>query len=350
MARQLRHNTAGGWYHITARGMGRRKIFLRDRDREHFLELLEGMVGRYGIVLHAYVLMEDHYHLLIETPHANASRALQWLNVSYAAWFNARHDGCGPLFQQRYKGIPVDGEGAWALTCSVYIHLNPVRITSLGVGKAARARGKSGGLPRETTRAEVAARLAKLREYRWSSYPVYAGYAAKPEWLTCGTLWGRACGKGREPKREYRRCLEDSRQGLAEGAFARLTAAVAIGGTAFVARLRKKIPRHAGGDTNARAWRVLLPFGDVVAAVEAVKGEAWTDFADRKGDWGRDLALCVGRMRCGLTLGELGAQAGGLTVPAVAKAVGRMAERLKTDRVVRRASAQVLKLLKTSKV
>lgn len=71
--------------------MGRRGIFTDDRDRERFLELLEGMVGRYGVVLHAYVLMANHYHLLIETPAGNASRALQWLNLSYAAWFNARH-------------------------------------------------------------------------------------------------------------------------------------------------------------------------------------------------------------------------------------------------------------------
>ena len=62
MARQLRHHTAGGWYHITARGMGRREIFADDRDRGHFVKLLAGMVGRYNVILHAYVLMENHYH------------------------------------------------------------------------------------------------------------------------------------------------------------------------------------------------------------------------------------------------------------------------------------------------
>ena len=66
MARQLRHHYAGGWYHITARGMGRREIFKDDRDREHFIELLEGMAGRYGVILHAFVLMDNHYHLLLE--------------------------------------------------------------------------------------------------------------------------------------------------------------------------------------------------------------------------------------------------------------------------------------------
>jgi REP element-mobilizing transposase RayT len=66
MARQLRHHYAGGWYHITARGMRRREIFKDDCDREHFIELLEGMVGRYGVILHAFVLMDNHYHLLLD--------------------------------------------------------------------------------------------------------------------------------------------------------------------------------------------------------------------------------------------------------------------------------------------
>ena len=347
MARQLRHHFAGGWYHITARGMGRREIFADGRDREHFLELLAGMVDRYGVVLHAYVLMDNHYHLLIETPSGNASRALQWLNGSYGVWYKAKHSHSGPLFQARFKSIPVDGEGSWALMCSVYIHLNPVRVKALGLGKEDREREKAGFLPKEPTGEQVKARLAKLRGHRWSSYPAYAGYAPKPEWLTCETL-GRRAGaeRGKDDKAGYRRYLEDYlRQGVEEGAFARMTAAVAIGGTAFVEGLRKRIPKRAGGETNARAWRRLLPFGEVVKAVEAVKGEPWAAFADRQGDWGRDLALTIGRMRCGLTLRELGGQAGGMGVQAVAKACGRMNERLKTDKGLQRSLARVRRFL-----
>jgi REP element-mobilizing transposase RayT len=347
MARQIRHNVEGGWYHITTRGMGRREIFLEDRDREHFVELLSGLVERYGIVLHAYVLMENHYHLLIETPHANASRALQWLNVSYAAWFNAKHRRTGPVFQQRYKGIPVDGEGSWALACSVYVHLNPVRVQSLGLGKEDRAREKAGFLPKEPSRAQVAARLAKLRGHRWSSYPAYAGYSAKPGWLTCEGLWRRVgTGKGKEDgKADYRRYLEDClRQGVEEGAFARITSAVAVGGAAFVERLRRKVPPSARSDTNARAWRRLLPFGEVVKAVETVKGEEWASFADRKGDCGRDLALYVARMNCGLSIPELAAFAG-IAPSAASKALQRMKKRLPGDRklkaMFRKVSAEI---------
>jgi REP element-mobilizing transposase RayT len=327
--------------------MGRREIFGDDRDREHFLELLAGMVDRYGVVLHAYVLMDNHYHLLIETPSGNASRALQWLNGSYSVWYKTKRNHSGPVFQARFKSIPVDGEGSWALMCSVYIHLNPVRVQTLGLGKEERKREKAGFLPKEPPKTQVLARLAKLRGHRWSSYPAYAGYAPKPEWLTCETLWWRAgAEKGKDAKASYRSYLEEYlRLGVVAGAFAQITAAVAIGGTAFIEGLRKKIPKRAGGDTNARAWRRLLTFAKVVKAVEAVKGEPWETFADRKGDWGRDLALHIGRMRCGLTLLELGKHAGGMGVQAVAKACGRMAEKLKTDKGLHRALVRVRRSL-----
>jgi hypothetical protein len=290
--------------------------------------------------------MDNHYHLLIETPHANASRALQWLNVSYASWYNAGHGRTGPLFQQRYRGIPVDGEGSWALACGVYIHLNPVRVQALGLGKEGRGREKAGFLPAEPTEERVKALLAKLRGHRWSSYPAYAGYAPKPEWLTCERLWWRAgTEKSGGAKAAYRRYLEDClRQGVGEGAFARITAAVAIGGAAFVESLRRKVPPSARSDTNARAWRRLLPFAEVVKAVEAVKGEEWGSFADRKGDCGRDLALYVARMNCGLSIPELAALAG-IGSAAASKALQRMKERLPGDRkltsIFRKVSAEI---------
>ena len=82
MARPVRVDVEGGWYHVTARGIERRAIFEDGREYEHFVELLPEMSERYGVEIHAYVLMVNHYHLLIRTPRANASAAIQWLNVS----------------------------------------------------------------------------------------------------------------------------------------------------------------------------------------------------------------------------------------------------------------------------
>jgi hypothetical protein len=133
------------------------------------------------------------------------------------------------------------------------------------------------------------------------------------------------------------------RQGVEEGVFGRLTAALAIGGAAFIGNLRRKVPRRAGGETNARAWRRLLPFAEVVRAIETVRGERWDDFIGRHGDYGRDLALHIGRLKCGLTLRERGKEAGGMTVPGVAKACERMAERLKQDRTIQLLSSKIIK-------
>ena len=101
MARPLRISRPGSWYHLTARGNERRPIFRDDGDRQRFLTLLESWVERYRVRLHAYVLMNNHYHLLAQTLEANLSDAMQWLNVGYSVWFNRRHRRVGHLFQGR---------------------------------------------------------------------------------------------------------------------------------------------------------------------------------------------------------------------------------------------------------
>jgi REP element-mobilizing transposase RayT len=112
MARALRIERPGGRYHVTARGNERKAIYRSDTDRAHFLELLGEATEAFGIRVHAYVLMDNHYHLLVETPEANLSQAMQWLNVSYSVWFNRRHDRAGHLFQGRFKSVVVEDDAA----------------------------------------------------------------------------------------------------------------------------------------------------------------------------------------------------------------------------------------------
>jgi putative transposase len=334
MARPLRIQVADGWHHVTARGMDRKAVFRDDADRAHFLQLLEDMVGRYRVGLHAYVLMDNHYHLLIQTPQANGSAAMQWLNVSYSVWFNRRHRRCGPLFQGRFKSIPVEAEGTWALQASLYLHLNPVRVRRLALGKEQRrAEGRGVVAPGDEV---VRARLQALRRHRWSSYGAYAGYRSKPGWLECEALWARSQRVGLDARGSYRQWIEEYlRQGIEESVTARLTAAVAIGSVTFLERLRRQVKGNGTEQPEVRRWRRLMPFARVVAAVEGVKGEDWRGFCDRRGDWGRDLALWLGRKHCGLTLRELGAAAHGMAYPAASKAIKRMAERLQQDRHLR---------------
>ena len=112
MPRSLRLVRLGVWYHITARGIERRPIFSDDRDHTHFLELVAELGERFGVRLLAYVLMENHYHLMAELSELNLSQAMRWLNVSYSVWFNRRHDRAGYLFQGRFKSVIVDPD-AW---------------------------------------------------------------------------------------------------------------------------------------------------------------------------------------------------------------------------------------------
>ena len=129
MARPLRVNVVDGWYHCMNRGLERRTIFGDARDHQHFLELLAETVDRFRFRVHGYCLMDNHYHAIIQTPDANLSQGMQWLGLAYSAWFNARHDRVGHLFQGRFKSVPVE-EGAWAFDLSVYVHLNPVMSKS----------------------------------------------------------------------------------------------------------------------------------------------------------------------------------------------------------------------------
>jgi len=110
MARPLRLEYEGAVYHITSRGNARASIFLDKDDRSRFLEVLADVVERYGWICHAYCLMTNHYHLLIETPDASLSHGMQLLNGVYTQWFNRRRDRVGHLLQGRFKAILVEKE------------------------------------------------------------------------------------------------------------------------------------------------------------------------------------------------------------------------------------------------
>ena len=143
MARPLRIEIAGGWFHVTSRGNERRPIFRDDRDRLALLDRIGRMVREYRVCIHAYVFMHNHFHLFLETPEANLSRAMQWLNLSYTVYFNFRHRRCGHLFQGRFKSKVVDPI-EWGLALTRYIHLNPVRVGRLALGKSDQAAVKAG--------------------------------------------------------------------------------------------------------------------------------------------------------------------------------------------------------------
>lgn len=154
MARPLRIEFAGAIYHLTARGNARSDIYVDDEDRGLFLDILGQVVERFGWVCHAYCLMSNHYHLMVETPDANLSRGMRHLNGVYTQRFNRRHAWVGHVFQGRYKAIVVEKD-AYLLALSRYIVRNPV----------------------------AAGMVADVGDWSWSSYRATAGEVVGPAWL-----------------------------------------------------------------------------------------------------------------------------------------------------------------------
>jgi len=161
VARSLRIQFPGAFYHVTCRGIERRDIFADDKDRHRFLTLLSESLETYQVALHAYVMMTDHFHLLMQTEKANCSEFMRHFNIRYTRWFNYHHDRCGNLYQGRYHAYLIDAD-SYLLEVSRYVHLNPVRVTQM---KSLSFR----------------ARWQKAVSYPWSSL---AGYVSARQVLT----------------------------------------------------------------------------------------------------------------------------------------------------------------------
>lgn len=158
MARPIRIEFPDAVYHVTTRGEAGENIFVGEQDRQTFLNVLEEVVRRTGWIVHAYVLMDNHYHLMVETPQSNLSRGMRQLNGVYTQRFNSLHGSGGRVFQGRFKAILVERNSHMLDLCR-HIVLNPLRVKA----------------------------VKSISRYRWSSYRATAGEAPLPAWLS--TNW-----------------------------------------------------------------------------------------------------------------------------------------------------------------
>ena len=197
------------------------------------------------------------------------------------------------------------------------------------------------------TLAVVRERIARLRRYRWSSYRAYVGLDPVPAWLTCEAVLELMGGKpGTKQREAYREHVEsEARQGVVESPWERLTARVVLGGADFARQVGRGLRGDAREQTGLRRLQGRPELSAVVKVVEELKSEPWETFRDRYGDWGRDLALYLGRKVCGLKLKELGETAGGLDYVGVSMAVRRFESRLRQDAALARELARANKLL-----
>lgn len=210
MARPLRIEFAGALYHITVRGNARQDIYIDDEDRESFLEILRQACDRFKWLCHAYCLMSNHYHLLIETQTASLSKGMKYVNGTYTQYFNRRHHRVGHVFQGRYKGILVERE-SYLLELARYIVLNPVR----------------------------AHMVLSAKEWRWSSYRGTAGYASPHPLLTTDWILGNFDSQRSKAQLAYREFVKQGKK--QPSPWVSLTNQIYLGSGTFVEEMQSRI-------------------------------------------------------------------------------------------------------------
>lgn len=224
MARPLRIQYPGAFYHITNRGNERKPIFRDDADRSRFLEILAQSVANYQVVVHSFVMMSNHYHLLVETPLGNLAEFMRHFNITYTSHFNRRHRRAGHLFQGRYKSVLVDGD-TYLAALSKYIHLNPVKIRGLATKP-------------------ISEQLAHLAGYQWSSLPGLTKSTKRYGFVEYGLVLASFGGDSASGRKKYMAQLE---QDLSNGLPIKkqVIGQSLLGNQAFIAWVKENFLDHA---------------------------------------------------------------------------------------------------------
>lgn len=299
MARPLRIEFPGAFYHVTSRGNERKEIFRDNTDRDTFLRLLGQVVEDFHLRLHAYVMMDNHYHLLVETPRGNLSKAVGFLNGVYTQAFNRCHRRVGHLFQGRYKAILVEKD-SYLLELSRYIHLNPWRV-------------KNSKDP---------------FSHRWSSLRAYAGLSAVSDWLTVGEVLAHF---GLGGKRAYRHFVKQGMEGGVSTPWQEVKGQVLLGSQRFrdaiVSRYIEDVEGRKTEASRVKELRVSVEPQKVLAEVGRHFGIKEMDLKRRSHIFTepRYLASYLLRKHCSSGLKEIGKQVG-LHYSAVGNAIKRVGE------------------------
>ena len=292
---------------------------MSDGDRVRFLALLEGSLKTYQVVLHAYVMMTNHFHLLIQTKKANCAEFMRHFNICYTGWFNWRHQRCGNLYQGRYQAFLVDAD-SYLLEVSRYLHLNPVRV------KAMESKGY-----RE--------QWLCAHGYRWSSLPGYTDAKRRDRFVEYDLLVSMAGSR-----REYRNFVIDGLKRGLENPLKHVQGGVILGDEDFVTRVKQYIKRTSLREQPA--FRELqnssLESAQLLKIITHACGidEGLLGARHRHGAMRGMVAELLYRY-CEITQAQIGRLLGGIDYISVHMLRKRLQARLKTDK---KLSAQFQKL------
>ena len=224
VARPLRIDVAGGIAHVTARGNNRRAIFRAPEHRDRLVLTLQRVVARYSWICHAYVVMDNHLHLLVETPQPNLSLGMRQLNGLYAQWFNRRHNRSGHVFGGRFKSISVGGDAQF-LQSARYVVLNPLRTS----------------------------RPRRFTDWRWSSYQATAGLRPCPSFLTIDGVLGLFDRSRTVAQQRY---VDFVAEGIGDSLHASLIGEIYLGDDEFI---RSLTPGAPVAEVPRVQWQPLRP-------------------------------------------------------------------------------------------
>jgi putative transposase len=262
MARKLRVEYPGAIYHVMNRGDRREPIVRDDQDRKAFVETLAQTCAKTGWQVHAFVLMPNHFHLVVETPQPNLVAGMKWFLGTYTGRLNRRHQLSGHLFGGRYKSLPVDGSGSGYLkTVCDYVHLNPSRARLLRINQP-------------------------LSAYVWSSWPAYLqAPSRRPPWLRVDRLLGEhdVPKDSMAGRRELEQRLEAQRAAEESGGYKPIRRGWCLGGDAF----REELLGRMSGQMGAQHFGVERAESEEVKAEriisEELKRRKWTEKELREG-------------------------------------------------------------------
>ena len=288
MARPLRLEFSGACYHVTARGNRREAIFRDDSDRLRFIDLLAKEVGQQGWILYAFCLMDNHYHLLLETPEPNLVGGMRRLNGAYTQAFNRRHRLVGHLLQGRYKAILVDQE-SYLLELCRYVVLNPVRAKA----------------------------VKSVNDWPWSSYLPTAGKMSCPEWLAADRVHALFGVDAAAAGRTYRSFVA---QGLGlSSPWESVSGQIFLGNERFLKRMQGLAAGKSSRNVPRIQHQVIRPnAGEVIESVAHRYELKVKEVLDRSHPEAFKLAVYLLRRQANLTLSQT-AEMAGISPPRVSQ-------------------------------
>lgn len=322
MARQLRIEYPGAFYHVTCRGNQRRRIFHSDDDRRKFLQILTESMRIYHVNLIAYVLMKSHFHLLAQTEKANLSAFMRRFNICYTGWFNYRHGTCGHLYQGRFKAIVVDAD-SYLLELSRYIHLNPVRVA-------------------RSDQQVIEKNWSVLKEYRWSSFPGYVHKRQVVKFVEYDMILEMIGGR-----QTYKRFVLDGLRRGVRNPFENTKHQIILGPEDFVDQLKDRYIER-GSFREQPAYRKLesrrtTPEQVLQQVIEVMKTDMGVLRTRERGGIVRGMAAEMLYRYCDLKLGEIGKILGAIDYCAVYQLRQRLKGVLKNNERLMRKFREIEK-------